>query len=87
MVIADVLWFSAALPLALPVYVVWLWSCVGEFPTILGATYFGLAALDVLVCIIARVPMRLLPYAPLYTLMQTIIMLPIRLVAILVSSS
>ncbi len=84
LVIADVLWFSAALPLALPVYVVWLWSCVGEFSvTILGATYFGLAALDVLVCIIARVPMRLIPYVPLYTLMQTIIMLPIRLVAIL----
>ena len=55
LVIADVLWFSAALPLALPVYVVWLWSCVGEFSvTIFGVTYFGLAALDVLVCIIAR---------------------------------
>jgi hypothetical protein len=68
----------------LPVYFVWLWSCVGEFSvTILGATYFGLAALDVLVCIIARVPMRLIPYVPLYTLMQTVIMLPIRLVAIL----
>jgi len=39
--------------------------------------------LDVLVCIIARVPMRLIPYVPLYTLMQTVIMLPIRLVAIL----
>ena len=82
-VIADVLWFSAALPLAVPIYVVWLWSCVGEFAfTILGATYLGLAVLDIIVCIVARIPARLFPYVPLYTLMQTTIMQPIRLVAV-----
>jgi hypothetical protein len=83
LVIADVLWFSAALPLAVPIYVVWLWSCVGEFAlTILGAMYLGLAALDVFVCAVARIPARLFPYMPLYTLMQMTIMQPIRLVAV-----
>jgi biofilm PGA synthesis N-glycosyltransferase PgaC len=84
LVILDVIWFSIFLPLALPVYYVWLWSNVGEFAfTLLGAIFIGLTALDVLMCIVARVPFRLFPYIPLYALMQNIVMRPIRIVALL----
>jgi cellulose synthase/poly-beta-1,6-N-acetylglucosamine synthase-like glycosyltransferase len=84
LLILDVIWFSVALPLMLPVYVVWLWSNIGEFSfTLLGAIFIGLAALDVLVCVLVRVPLRLFPYIPLYTLMQNLVMRPVRLVAIL----
>jgi len=84
LVILDVIWFSVTLPLALPVYCVWLWSNVGEFAfTLLGAIFMGLTALDVFVCVVARVPFRLFPYVPLYTLMQNTVMRPIRIIAIL----
>lgn len=84
LVILDVIWFSIILPLALPIYCVWLWSNVGEFAfTLLGAVFIGLTALDVFMCILARVPLRLFPYIPLYTLMQNIVMRPIRIVALL----
>jgi poly-beta-1,6-N-acetyl-D-glucosamine synthase len=84
LVIFDVVWFSVTLPLALPVYCVWLWSNVGEFAfTLLGAIFMGLTALDVFMCVVARVPFRLFPYVPLYTLMQNIVMRPIRIIAIL----
>jgi len=82
--ILDVIWFSVVLPLALPVYFVWLWNNIGEFSfTLLGAIFFGLAALDALVCVLVRLPLRLFPYLPLYTLMQNLVMRPVRLVAIL----
>ena len=84
LLILDVIWFSVALPLALPVYLVWLWSNIGEFSfTLLGAIFFGLAALDGLVCVLVRLPLRLFPYLPLYTLMQNLVMRPVRLIAIL----
>ena len=84
LLILDVIWFSVALPLALPVYLVWLWNNIGEFSfTLLGAIFFGLAALDALVCVLVRLPLRLFPYLPLYTLMQNLVMRPVRLIAIL----
>lgn len=84
LVILDVIWFSIVLPLALPIYYVWLWSNVGEFAfTLLGAIFLGLTILDVFVCIVARVPLRLLPYIPLYTLMQNVVMRPVRIAALL----
>jgi poly-beta-1,6-N-acetyl-D-glucosamine synthase len=83
LVILDVIWFSIVLPLALPIYCVWLWSNVGEFAfTLLGAILIGLTALDVFMCIVARVPFRLFPYIPLYTLMQNMVMRPIRIAAL-----
>jgi len=82
--VLDVIWFSIALPLMLPVYLVWLWINIGEFSfTLLGAIFMGLTALDVLVCVLVRLPFRLFPYVPLYTLMQNLVMRPVRLVAIL----
>jgi biofilm PGA synthesis N-glycosyltransferase PgaC len=84
LVILDVVWFSVTLPLALPIYCVWLWSNIGEFTvTLLGAIFIGLTALDILVCVVARVPFRLLPYVPLYTLMQNLVMRPVRIMAVL----
>jgi cellulose synthase/poly-beta-1,6-N-acetylglucosamine synthase-like glycosyltransferase len=83
LVILDVLWFSIVLPLVFPIYCVWLWSKIGEFAfTLLSAIFLGLVALDILVCILARVPLRLLPYVPLYTLMQNLVMRLVRLAAI-----
>ncbi len=84
LLVLDVIWFSIALPLTLPVYLVWLWNNIGEFSfTLLGAIFFGLAALDALVCVLVRLPVRLFPYLPLYTLMQNLVMRPVRLIAIL----
>jgi cellulose synthase/poly-beta-1,6-N-acetylglucosamine synthase-like glycosyltransferase len=84
LVILDVIWFSIILPLALPIYYVWLWSNVGEFAfTLLAAIFIGLTGLDVFMCILARVPLRLFPYIPLYTLIQNIVIRPIRIAALL----
>jgi len=83
LVILDILWFSIVLPLVFPIYCVWLWGNVGEFAfTLLGTILLGLTALDVLVCLLARVPLRLFPYVPLYTVMQNLIMRPVRIAAI-----
>src|SRR5262245_34596029 len=83
LVIFDVFWFLIALPLVFPIYCVWLWSQVGEFAfTLLGAILIGLGALDIFVCVVARVPFRLFPYVPLYTLMQILVIRPIRMVAL-----
>jgi cellulose synthase/poly-beta-1,6-N-acetylglucosamine synthase-like glycosyltransferase len=84
LVILDVLWFSIVLPLVFPIYCVWLWSNIGEFAfTLLGTILIGLVVVDVFLCLLARVPLRLFPYVPLYTLMQTVVMRPIRIVALL----
>lgn len=84
LLILDVLWFSIILPLVFPIYCVWLWSKIGEFAfTLLSAIFLGLVALDGLLCILARVPLRLFPYVPLYTLMQNLVIRPVRLVALL----
>jgi len=84
LVILDVLWFSIVLPLVFPIYCVWLWSNIGEFAfTLLGTILIGLVVVDVFLCLLACVPLRLFPYVPLYTLMQTVVMRPIRIVALL----
>jgi poly-beta-1,6-N-acetyl-D-glucosamine synthase len=84
LLVLDIVWFSIALPLMLPIYLVWLWINIGEFSfTLLGAIFIGLTALDALVCVLVRLPFRLFPYLPLYTLMQNLVMRPVRLVAIL----
>jgi len=83
LVILDVIWFSIALPFVFPIYCVWLWSQVGEFTfTLLAAILIGLITLDVFVCVLARVPLRLFPYVPLYTVMQNLVMRPVRIAAL-----
>jgi cellulose synthase/poly-beta-1,6-N-acetylglucosamine synthase-like glycosyltransferase len=83
LVILDVVWFSIVLPLLFPIYCVWLWSKIGEFAfTLLGTILIGLVVMDVFMCVLAYVPLRLFPYVPLYTLMQTLVMRPVRLTAL-----
>jgi cellulose synthase/poly-beta-1,6-N-acetylglucosamine synthase-like glycosyltransferase len=84
LVILDVMWFSIALPIIFPIYCVWLWSQIGEFAlTLLAAILIGLVALDVLVCVLARVPLRLFPFVPLYTVMQNLVLRPLRIAALM----
>jgi poly-beta-1,6-N-acetyl-D-glucosamine synthase len=79
----DVLWFSAILPLVLPVYVVWLYNSVGEVSIAFLLTVFlGLCALDIILCVITCVPLRFLPYLPYYVVVQNLVMKPMRMIAL-----
>jgi biofilm PGA synthesis N-glycosyltransferase PgaC len=83
----DVLLFQFFLPLAFPIYLIWLWLHFGGFAlTIIGATLVGYLFLDlmaVLATATIRVerPFSLLGYLPLYSVLQ-LVMRVIRLVAI-----
>jgi poly-beta-1,6-N-acetyl-D-glucosamine synthase len=80
----DVVWFSVILPLVLPIYIVWLWNCVGGFAfTLLLAIFIGLSVLELLTLLLIRIPLRLLPYIPLYICVQNLIMRPMRIIALL----
>jgi cellulose synthase/poly-beta-1,6-N-acetylglucosamine synthase-like glycosyltransferase len=79
----DVLWFSAVLPLVLPVYVLWLYNSVGEVSIAFLLTVFlGLCALDIILCVITCVPLRFWPYLPYYVVVQNLVMKPMRMVAL-----
>ena len=79
----DVLVFGAVLPLVLPVYVFWLWTRIGEASLILlGAVLLVLAAMQVLLLVLVRAPVRLLPYVPFYLLVETLVMRPLRVFAL-----
>jgi biofilm PGA synthesis N-glycosyltransferase PgaC len=79
----DVLWFSAILPLVLPVYVLWLYNSVGDASiTFLLTVFLGLCALDVILCVVACVPLRFWPYVPYYVIVQNLVMKPMRIVAL-----
>src|SRR5262249_20234334 len=87
--IADVMMFQVVFALAFPVYLIWLWYYFSEFAlTIMGATLFGYIVLDLLMFGAGAMtglahPLRLLPYLPFYTFMQTTLMRVIRLIAII----
>jgi biofilm PGA synthesis N-glycosyltransferase PgaC len=89
--LVDVLLFQVFLPLAFPVYLIWLCYNYGLFAlTILGATLIGYALFSMIVffiaaafCIDPLVGLRLLPYVPLHILTQIGLMRPVRLVALL----
>jgi cellulose synthase/poly-beta-1,6-N-acetylglucosamine synthase-like glycosyltransferase len=69
----DVVWFSAILPLVLPVYLVWLYNSVGEVSiTFLVTVFLGLCALDVILCVVTCVPLRFWPYVPYYVIVQNL---------------
>jgi poly-beta-1,6-N-acetyl-D-glucosamine synthase len=79
----DVLWFSAILPLILPVYVLWLYNSVGEVSiTFLLTVFLGLCALDVILCVVTCVPLRFWPYVPYYVIVQNLVMKPMRMIAL-----
>ena len=80
----DVLVFGMVLPLILPGYLFWLWSRIEASSLILlGAVMLVLMAIDFVILLLVRVPLRLLPYVPLYMLVQTFIMRPLRVIALL----
>lgn len=79
----DVLWFSAILPLVLPVYLVWLYNSAGEVSiTFLLTVFLGLCALDVILCVVACLPLRFWPYVPYYVIVQNLVMKPMRMIAL-----
>lgn len=80
----DVVVFGVVMPLVLPVYVLWLWGQIGAaILVVLGAVWIALAAMDLAVVLLSGVPPRLLPYVPLYLVMQTLLMRPLRVVALI----
>jgi poly-beta-1,6-N-acetyl-D-glucosamine synthase len=85
----DVILFQVVLAIAFPVYVVWLVYWVGGFAaTIIGATMIGYALFDALgfvgaAAIGLRTPLWLVLYLPLYSFLQTVLVRPVRLIAIL----
>ena len=86
--IIDVILFQVVLAIAFPIYIVWLLYYFGSFAlTIIGATLIGYAFLDALVFVGAaaiglRTPLSLVLYLPLYTFLQTVLVRPVRLIAI-----
>jgi cellulose synthase/poly-beta-1,6-N-acetylglucosamine synthase-like glycosyltransferase len=80
----DVLVFSVLMPLIFPVYLEWLWLKVGPMMlTILGAVLFGLALVEIVIVLLVGLPPRLLFYLPLFLLVQTFLMRPLRVIALL----
>ena len=80
----DIAWFSVMLPLIFPIYIVWLWSYLGELTIIiLSVVFLGLAIFDLIALTMIRMPLRMLPYIPLYICVQNLLMRPIRVVALL----
>jgi hypothetical protein len=56
----------------------------GEFAfTLLFAIFIGLSVLELLTLLLIGIPLRLLPYIPLYVCMQNLIMRPMRIIALL----
>jgi len=86
--VVDVILFQVMLAIAFPVYVVWLLYYFGVFAaTIIGATMIGYALFDALVFVGAaaiglRTPLWPIFYLPLYTFLQTVLVRPVRLIAI-----
>jgi poly-beta-1,6-N-acetyl-D-glucosamine synthase len=84
----DVLVFQFLLPLAFPVYLVWLWWHFGAFAiTLVAATLVGYLILDLVAVVAAAAvraerPLGLAVYLPLYTLLQLLLRF-VRLVAII----
>ena len=79
----DVLVFGALMPLILPIYLVWLWGRIEIVSVILlGAVLIALLVLNFVVVLLLGVPVRLLPYLPFYVLVQTFVLRPLRVIAL-----
>jgi poly-beta-1,6-N-acetyl-D-glucosamine synthase len=80
----DVLVFGAVMPLILPIYLFWLWTRIDSMSLVLlGTVMIALIILDLVILLLVRTPLRLLPYVPLYIIVQTFIMRPLRVIALL----
>jgi len=86
--IVDVIFYQAVLALAFPVYLIWLIYYFSDFAwTVIGATLIAYFIADVAAFTVAALsglahPLRLLPFIPLYTLVQMTLMRVVRLIAI-----
>ena len=79
----DVLVFSALMPLILPVYLFWLWTRIESNALILlGAVMIALALVAAAILLLVRIPLRLLAYVPFYIVVETFIMRPLRVIAL-----
>ena len=80
----DVLIFGALMPLILPLYLVWLATKmeIGIILVILGAVMIALAIVDVIILLLVRTPLRLLLYLPLFIVLQSLVMRPFRVIAL-----
>ena len=50
---------------------------------LLGAVMIALAVLDVIILLLVRMPLRLLPYVPFYIMCETLVMRPLRVIALI----
>jgi poly-beta-1,6-N-acetyl-D-glucosamine synthase len=81
--VLDVLVFSVVMQLVFPVYLWWMWVNIGPAAfTILAAVMIGLAIADVAIVLLVGLPAWLLVYVPLYIVVQTAIMRPLRVFAL-----
>jgi poly-beta-1,6-N-acetyl-D-glucosamine synthase len=88
--VIDVIFFQGVLKLAFPIYLIWLLYYFGDFAwTVIAATLIAYFLADILTFAIAAMsgalarPLRLLPYIPLYTIMQITLMRIVRSVALI----
>ena len=76
--------FGALMPLILPLYLIWLSTKIeiGIILVILGAVMIALAIIDVIILLLVRTPLRLMVYVPLFIALQTLVMRPFRVIAL-----
>jgi len=86
--VLDVILYQALLALVFPFYLVWLFYYFSDFAwTVIAATLVAYFAANFLAFAVAAAtglnhPLRLLPYVPLYTVVQMTLLRVIRLIAI-----
>ncbi len=79
----DVLVFSVLMQLVFPVYLWWMWVKIGPAAfTILAAVMIGLAIADIAIVLLVGLPARLIVYVPLFLVVQTVLMRPLRIFAL-----
>jgi cellulose synthase/poly-beta-1,6-N-acetylglucosamine synthase-like glycosyltransferase len=84
----DVLVFNALIPLILPVYLIWLFGKINTSALILlGAVMIALAVVDILILLLVRTPLRLLPYVPFFIVVETLVMRPLRALALIAEAA
>jgi cellulose synthase/poly-beta-1,6-N-acetylglucosamine synthase-like glycosyltransferase len=81
----DVLVFAMFMPLLWALYLAWLWTLVGmdDLLLLLGAVLTVLFAMEIAILLMLQAPIRYLPYVPYYLMMQTVVMRPFRVFALL----
>jgi biofilm PGA synthesis N-glycosyltransferase PgaC len=81
----DVLLFGALLPMILPIYLFYLWNKIDGYSllVLLGTMMVALALFELVIVLLLEVPLRLLLFLPLYVVLQTLVMRPTRIIALI----